>query len=440
MSKKIVMLGGRRAGKSSILASVLSCMKNELSDIGVNAQEDLSSSMTANTKTLNDKSNELIWYIDSKSDSPAQFVVDTNPTTGAATYSLKIGQAGNETAKTFEFIDMNGEWMKPNSPEALKKREDGLSNHDWLISQVNEGDVFIVAIDTPYLFEKKSICTVYNQIEEISDILQNIQFKQEEVDKKMIIFCPVKAEKYFDNGTIDEVTEKVKQVYKNVIDKWIGKNVKMLIMPIKTAGGLEFVKMRTPVKYYKDDKEQISTMCGIDIDADITDLNIKIYAENGGIKKRTASSIIEWPKQGDPDFDKWMFNNYVIPKAWYRCNGKGYAPEYCEQPALRMLKFLLDKDTAVQELQQTCEEIEKQGGNGGDYSNTYFGRLFKSVGKVIKSAGEVLAAILNIRPIFDKKQKEVFEDIWSKVESKGKLKSYPGYCEITGGITNDYNN
>ena len=102
-----------------------------------------------------------------------------------------------------------------------------------------------------------------------------------------------------------------------------------------------------------------------------------------------------------------------------------------------MLKFLLDKDTAVQELQQTCEEIEKQGGNGGDYSNTYFGRLFKSVGKAIKL---VVAAILDIDRTFDEKQKEVFEDIWSKVEIKGKLKSYPGYCEITGGITNDYNN
>lgn len=437
MSKKIVMLGGRRAGKSSILASVLSCMKNELSDIGVNAQEDLSSSMTANTETLNDKSNELIWYIDSKSDSPAQFVVDSSQTVAAVTYSLKIGQAGNETTKTFEFIDVPGEWMRPNSPGGSEKREDGLSNYNWLISQVNEGDVFIVAIDTPYLFEKKSICTFYNQIEQISDILQNIKFKQEEADKKMIIFCPVKAEKYFDNGTIDEVTEKVKQVYKNVIDRWIGKNVKMLIMPIKTAGGLEFVKMRTPVKYYKDDKERISTMCGIDIDADITDLNIKIYAENGGIKKRTASSIIEWPKQGDPDFDKWMFKDYPIPKAWYRCNGKGYAPEYCEQPALRMLKFLLDKDTAIQELRQRYEEIEKQGGNEGDYSNTYLGRLFKSVGKAIKL---VFAAILNIPTDFDEEQKKVFEDIWSKVESKGKLKSYPGYCEITGGITNDYNN
>lgn len=442
MSTKIVMLGGRRAGKSSILASVLKCMNDELSSIGVNVQEDKSGSMTSVTKTLNDKVAELKFYIEEQDDK-VQFVVDSNPSIGSSNYRLKIGKTGDQITKTFEFIDVPGEWMQPNSEGGSEIREeDGVPNYKWLISQVKEGDVFIVAIDTPYLFERSSINDFYNKNNEIDDILQNIIIRDEGenigdddeniigngkmIDKKMIVFCPVKAEKYFNEGIIDQVTEKVKQTYKNTINRWVNRGVEILIMPLKTAGGLEFVKMRTPVKYYANDKQQVCTVCGIDVYANINDSKTKLYAEDGYVIRQTSESLIELPQNEQDQFlGKWMFDKYIIPKAWYRCNGEGYAPEYCEQPALRILKFLLEKDVCVKDVQQRIQ--------------TEYG-LFDRLRDIASAIAGVVRAVLGIKPTFSTAEYGVFNDILNKVGNSGKLKSYPGYLEITEAIKDDKNN
>lgn len=441
MSKKIVMLGGRRAGKSSILASVLKCMNDELSSIGVNVQEDKSGSMTSVTKTLNDKVAELKFYIEEQDDK-MQFVVDSNPSIGSSNYRLKIGKTGDQITKTFEFIDVRGEWMVPNSEEGAKQHANGQTNYEWLISQVQEADVFIVAIDTPYLFERSSINDFYNKNNEIDDILQNIIIRDEGenigdddeniigngkmIDKKMIVFCPVKAEKYFNEGIIDQVTEKVKQTYKNTINRWVNRGVEILIMPLKTAGGLEFVKMRTPVKYYANDKQQVCTVCGIDVNANINDSKTKLYAEDGYVIRQTSESLIELPQNEQDQFlGKWMFDKYIIPKAWYRCNREGYAPEYCEQPALRILKFLLEKDVCVKDVQQRIQ--------------TEYG-LFDRLRDIASAIAGVVRAVLGIKPTFSTAEYGVFNDILNKVGNSGKLKSYPGYLEITEAIKDDKNN
>lgn len=446
MSKKIVMLGGRRAGKSSILASVLKCMNDELSSIGVNVQEDKSGSMTSVTKTLNNKIAELQFYIDEKKDDKAQFVVDSGPNTGSSNYKLKIGRAGDKITKTFEFIDVRGEWMVPNSEEGAKQHANGQTNYEWLISQVKEADVFIVAIDTPYLFERQSVNYFYNKNNEIDEILQNITIIDDGenigdddeniigniigngkmIDKKMIVFCPVKAEKYFNEDSIGKVTEKVKQTYKNTINRWVNRGVEILIMPLKTAGGLEFVKMRTPVKYYANDKQEVCTVCGIDVDANMNDGNTKLYAEDGCVIRQTSESLIELPQnQQDQFLGKWMFGEYIIPKAWYRCNGKGYAPEYCEQMALRIVKFLLEKDECVNKAQQ---EINNQNNINSNQNKGFFERITAA----FKAA--IILFVNSFIRAFSDAEYQVFKGILNDVENNKKLKSYPGFEEITGQI------
>lgn len=422
MSKKIVMLGGRRAGKSSILASVLQCMKDELSILGVTVYEN-TDAVTAGTDTLNDKVQELGYYLAKKQDN-MQFVVDTAGNAGSSSYKINIGKV-NSISKTFEFIDVPGEWMAPNSEEGAKKQADGQSNHKWLISQVQEADVFIVAIDTPYLFESDAINRCYNRTSEIQDILQSITLKDSEasgkIDKKMIIFCPVKAEKYFNENSIGKVTEKVKQTYKNTINQWVPQGVEILIMPVKTVGGLEFVKMRTPVKYY-DKTAEVAKACGID---DINNLNAPIYEENGRVIKRASGSKIEPPQNSnDPYFGEWVFKGYIIPKAWYKCNKEGYCPEYCEQMALRIVKFLLEKDECVNKAQQ---EINNQNNINSNQNKGFFGFL-----KEVKAA--VISFVNSFIRAFSDAEYQVFKGILNDVENNKKLKSYPGFEEIIGQI------
>lgn len=434
MSKKIIMLGGRRAGKSSILASVLKCLNNDLGKIGATVKDISDISGLKANDTLNGKTVELEMYFDQQGKTNRQFVVDTNPSMGSSTYTLKIGkiEGGKLVSVDFDFVDVPGEWMtRFNDGAAINK--DGITNYDWLISQVKEGDVFIVAIDTPYLFAKPAVNRVYNKIQEITDILKEIS-SNNELDTKMVIFCPVKAEKYFEDGSIGDVSQKVTQLYADFINLWtdtsgkLDQRMKILVMPVKTAGGLDFVKLRIPVKYYANDSQQVSTLSGIDSDANINNESLKIYSEDGRIMRRTKDCTIEFPREGDLDFNNWMFGKYIIPKAWYQCNGRGYSPEYCEQPAFRILQFLLAKDISVEKKKE--EIIPKIQFSPWPWN-------------ILRSLGQMLyisyVFIKKYNSTFDIEKRHVFQSLLKEIENNWLLKEYAGYLEVKTKVEINHN-
>ena len=176
MAKKIVMLGGRRAGKSSILASVLENLK-ELSVQDICTVTDGTRYVDWEPGTsLSDKRDELQMYIAYKK-AGEEFVVDMNPNRGHASYRVEISriESGKKIFTQFEFIDVPGEWMKPygdkkdgsvsapqNAAEAagqatMQTAAVTKSNHDQLIDMIGESDVLIVSIDTPYLFASEAV-------------------------------------------------------------------------------------------------------------------------------------------------------------------------------------------------------------------------------------------------------------------------------------------
>ena len=82
--------------------------------------------------------------------------------------------------------------------------------HNRTKELVSQCDVFVVAIDTPYLMQdvNPNINTGWNRINEITDMLGEIKIEDEEIDKKLIILCPVKCEKWTQNGQAEQVTDK----------------------------------------------------------------------------------------------------------------------------------------------------------------------------------------------------------------------------------------
>lgn len=346
MNHKIIMLGGRRAGKSTILASILQVLKKEMpgSICTVNDSTDYTQTVTDKDghtyplPTLDSKRLEVNNFIKTHKQNET-FLVDMAPTTVKGSYILTVHSG--EASVDLEFVDVPGEWMRRNVAE-----------HNELKEHVMSSDVFVIAIDTPYLMHDDSdVNEVYNRVNEITDALSKIQVDQNVViDSKLIILCPVKCEKWIKAGEANLVTQKVKNVYRNLINQWVKyPNVNIWIMPIQTVGGLESVKL-TPAKRYKNDlydKHEQWKSCMVD------EKTGQVFDVNG----KCIRGDIEVE-----DDERMVMDFTPIPLSWYRKNGLEFSPVNCEQPGFHILRFLVNKEEDVikEKARQEREKLDRR--------------------------------------------------------------------------------
>ena len=344
MAHQILMLGGFRAGKSSILASILHALdqKTDGSIFTVIDQTDYTAAERAAVR-LEDKRLEISKYLKNRNKVVAEdskFLVDMNPTQDYSLYTLTTRIEGAANVD-FQFLDVAGEYM-----------EETHQKYNNLKKWVSESDIFIVAIDTPYMMETdEDTNRVYNRIEEITKVLSSINqdIKDPELEKKLVIFCPVKCETWvrpkkssFDREKRHEhpedVTKNVKQSYKNLINTLVkSKGVDLWVMPIQTVGALEFVETTDAYKYYKNNNDAVGVRCSYDTLTGIVRL------ENG----KTLMGVDE--SQVEKNTDSTRNNGLIdIPYAWYKVNEqKEYAPVFCEQPAYHIIRFLVNKELMI---------------------------------------------------------------------------------------------
>ena len=329
MEHRILMMGGRRAGKSTILSSILSQLREKtpgtictIIDKTDYTQQIETNAGSKPLPTLDIKQNEVKRYL-SKRQLNTEFLVDMNPTYGKASYILEV--SANNTTIDLEFIDVPGEWMRANVAE-----------HAQLQSFVESSDVFVIVIDTPFLMntdddEGASVNLVYNRINEITQAMSRMKVDSPN-DLKQIILCPVKCEKWLHQGKADLVVSKVLKSYRDLINRWVTTpEVTIQIMPIETIGGLESSRMLPAKLFFKDDDDLTGASCSID------PLTNTITNKDGHIMRQTANSRVE-----DDPF--WSIDYIDIPLSWYSLNGAGLKPRFCEQPGFHILKFLVEKE------------------------------------------------------------------------------------------------
>lgn len=347
ISHKILMMGGRRAGKSTILSSILHVLREQspgnlctVHDMTDYTKEDDEYPGDSSIPTLDSKRLEVSNFM-KKHNNKDYFLVDMEPTNGKNSYILRVDSG--QSCIDLEFVDVSGEWMRRNSKE-----------FNQLKQEVMTSDVFVIAIDTPYLMQNdEDVNSVYNRTQEITDVIEAMEVdKNNEADRRLIIFCPVKCEKWINNGEADLVNEKVKLAYMGLINKWVKfSNVNMFIMPIQTVGGLESYKLTPAKTFFKTAEEKGSgTSCCED--------------EYTGILIDKDGNTID-PDKVDriEDDERWIFDYTSIPLSWYKSNGKGCKPVYCEQPGFHILKFLVEKEENAIKLKADNEKIklEKRG-------------------------------------------------------------------------------
>lgn len=333
---KVLMMGGQRVGKSSALAAIMDAFIS-------GAEKDI---LTAkDTTTLAEVQGEKQTSIASKlrevkemlrENSGKTIIVNSGKTNKKWDYNLELTLTGTNDSMNITFTDVNGEFF-----------EGGNIHQDEIVKLVQEYDVFIVAIDTPFMMEARNddselvnpvINRAYNCTLSIHTFLTQIN-DNDGMDAKLVIFAPVKCEYWSRNNRLDMVVDAVKDDYKTSItalSKY--KSVQIEILPVQTIGSavfsehLEALSCEWTEKRFFFLNKDCSSKCGALPNGDIR-------LSNGEIRMKSSLKKI----QEDLDAVLIPDTDIVRPNSWFKIESSEYRPHNCEQLALHILEFMLAK-------------------------------------------------------------------------------------------------
>lgn len=318
---KVLMVGGRRCGKTSALAVMFDQMiKGKTNNFFTVADTTVIETKGDETQdTLTSKTTGLKLFLEKPTTNT--FLVDSEPTNYDWKYTCKLTLPGTSKRLEIEYTDVPGEWFRSGTKD------------EEINKYVAANDVFVVMVDTPYLMEvSEAMCDAVNCISDIHSSLTNIDDKNG-TKAKMVVFVPIKCEKWVKEGRIKEVTDKIKSAYSVPLRALLAyPKMSVCILPIETAGNILFREFKEALllngNSLKDRCCQLSEKM--------------VRMENGSTRHIRTSDIL------NPDFNAVM-GTLGIPRpyAWYYANNKsenpGYAPRNCDQLALHILKFYVQK-------------------------------------------------------------------------------------------------
>ena len=293
----VLMIGSRRAGKTSVLASMISSFEN----LENTTKNKFRIKALPDTEVLlKNKRLELEKIFESKEKDALCWTLDENANDLAYDYEFRLSIDGSDNAVDICFKDIPGEWIV-NQPERMKV-------------ELAQSQIILVAIDTPHLVEENGEHSdSFNITKEIDHLLQHIQSEKE--IPRMVLFVPIKCEKYYHENRMAEVEKAIQDQYKDVITALTTGTKRELytvaITPILTLGGIVFRDFAR--------------------------------SEDGEV------AVNE--NQSNPSL-------YLRPiAAYYKLYEPApyFAPLYCEQPVLYLINFI------VHQVDIVVKKVEKKG-------------------------------------------------------------------------------
>lgn len=224
----ICMLGARGVGKTSVITSMYYSLKQAVEGtnlflIAEGATDDILREKKQCLQQIFDGFHEEDEFM-----KEGGIAGDSKETV----FSFNYGMNSANVNIGLEIRDYPGEYL--------------ISNPQTVAEYVREADAVLVAIDTPCLMEEGGCFNNgKNRPEVVSRFLMEHLPKGEE---KLIIFVPLKCERYANEGRLGEVRERIKEVYAELLDYLRDKEnvngmklkICCVIAPIKTLGGVEF--------------------------------------------------------------------------------------------------------------------------------------------------------------------------------------------------------
>ena len=336
---KVLMMGGQRAGKTSMLAGLIETMTHgkvkDIIDV-----KDITESKPASLKLI--KSIECLkWNL--LSSYGKTYLIDEEKSGEFEVFMLEISIPNTDNKMSIQFSDVSGEYydMGRTHDEEVRKR-------------VKEYDVFLIAIDTPNLMEainpdnrlcNEAINNSYNHVNDIYTFLSELDDK-DGADAKLVIFVPLKCEKWAKEGKINQVVERVKTVYApslHALSQYT--NVEVDIMPIQTVGNIVFQEQAKAMSCIINGITQ--RKCAI------INKKTQVRFEDGTIEN------IDFAKhrfQEDSNSVIREHSSLVVPNSWFTTIGKEYEPRNCDQLAFYILQFYLAKVLFAKEVENLKEK------------------------------------------------------------------------------------
>lgn len=224
LNLEIMMIGGRRTGKTSVLAAMQDCFDK------VFGRSDIVCS-TGGETTLNvieQKRQEMNDYLALASQNK-DFVPDGTPTSGDDTYTFDVFLKKKRKDKIhLNFYDFPGEFIE--------------NRGDDIKAKIAESHVLMIVIDTPYLMEDDGQYNdPRNRCYRITEMIKDSLDVNDMDLPKLVLFVPLKCEKYFWEKRMNEVIAAVKKqnAYGSLIDYLSSGddvNCEVAITPILTIG------------------------------------------------------------------------------------------------------------------------------------------------------------------------------------------------------------
>lgn len=250
---QIMMLGGRRVGKTSMLASMYNSFDNvtagtnlQISKRGGKAIDESLDHMTS------------LFKIPHMVNEKVPGVSDFMQTQGFDKIDFMLSIAGKRTVrpKVVRFVDCSGEWLNNREKE------------DEIGEQIEKSEVIMIAIDSVLLMEEGGRYCHQNAIRSVTEcIIRNMNPDDMLNSKKMVLFVPMKCEKYYHQNEdensffyhkrIQNLIDRIQEEYKQLLNFLTKPNNKKYftvgILPVITLGGVEFDE------FTADNKDNILT-------------------------------------------------------------------------------------------------------------------------------------------------------------------------------------
>lgn len=247
----ILMIGPRRVGKSSVLSAMLKSIERLGLQTGFSfeADSDTKSIMRSRLSDL-----EMLYVLHAKEpEIPFSTLLGeeegqkySGMTGDSACYRFELNFAGKKQKNTYtvEFTDIPGEYME--------NQLQGEGN--TVIDRFMKSNVVVVAVDSPALMEgrEKGGVGEFHRMVNIPDSVYNVisvsdcrireQLKEKQkMGPKMILFVPLKCEKYYHEGTMGELNRRVKIGYQSTFSFLeVCPEYTIAITPILTLGDIVF--------------------------------------------------------------------------------------------------------------------------------------------------------------------------------------------------------
>ncbi len=334
-------MGGQRVGKSSALAAVMDAFMKAPIDslLQVKDTTELAKYENEKQESIRRKLSEIKSCL--SQNNGKTILVDSGKTSKIWHYRLELSLPGSFKKMEILFTDVNGEFY-----------ESGNMRQDEICKFIEEYDVFIIAVDTTYMMESANdnneyvddiINEKFNFVDDIHNFLSSINSKNC-TNAKLVLFTPIKCEKWAKKNALDQVVARTKSVYATAIANLSAHdNIIIEFLPIQTVGSMVF-KEHLPAQLFTwtktillfFNKTNTQKCSAINLD------NVRL--SNGQLMQKKEGTIADdYSAVLIPDTD------IIRPNSWFEVTSSTYAPHNCEQLALHILDFMMRKfvDTKI---------------------------------------------------------------------------------------------